>query len=48
MGATPFSDFFKARKAPATSEVEEGVASETPEFSSSDKLSIVEQLESSA
>tara|TARA_B100001179_G_scaffold173687_1_gene129040 strand:- start:51 stop:2267 length:2217 start_codon:yes stop_codon:yes gene_type:complete len=47
MGATPFSDFFKARKAPATSEVEEGVASETPEFSSSDKLSIVEQLESS-
>lgn len=47
MGAMPFTEFFKGRKASDPSNGPEGPMPIAPEFSGAEKLAIVEQLESS-
>ena len=47
MGAMPFTDFFKGRKSATAADGDGRYVPVAPEFSGSDKLAIVEQLESS-
>ena len=47
MGATPFTDFFKSRRPVQPTERDDRRAEPSYEFSGSDKLAIVEQLENS-
>lgn len=47
MGAMPFTEFFRGRKSSDDSSAADGALPVAPEFSASEKLAIVEQLESS-
>ncbi|MBX7540485.1 sensor domain-containing protein [Qipengyuania sphaerica] len=47
MGAMPFTEFFKGRKSGDSAAADGRYVPEAPQFSGSDKLAIVEQLESS-
>ena len=47
MGAMPFTDFFKGRRSANTADGDARYVPVAPEFSGSDKLAIVEQLENS-